>query len=117
MRSWERMGSEERIGSLAAGVVSSDYPGPVASDWPDLLCIVETLVKSFREKQKRQAVLDRWWQYERNRPGLRRAIKHLDFVLVLTRSPYPAKAGCPTVAGRRRTRAAPAGMAPALSWS
>ena len=31
--------------------------------------------------------------------------------------PYPAKAGCPTVAGRRRTRAAPAGMAPAVSWS
>ena len=31
--------------------------------------------------------------------------------------PYPAKAGCPTIAGRRRTRAAPTGMAPALSWS
>ena len=31
--------------------------------------------------------------------------------------PYPAKAGCPTVAGGRWTRAAPAGMAPAVSWS
>jgi len=31
--------------------------------------------------------------------------------------PYPASAGCPTVAGRRRRRAAPAGMAPAVSWS
>jgi hypothetical protein len=31
--------------------------------------------------------------------------------------PYPAKAGSATVAGRRRTRAAPAGMAPAVSWS
>jgi hypothetical protein len=31
--------------------------------------------------------------------------------------PYPAKAGCTTVAGRRRTRAAPAGMTPAVSWS
>ena len=31
--------------------------------------------------------------------------------------PYPAKAGCPTVAGRRRTRAAPTGMTPAVSWS
>jgi len=30
--------------------------------------------------------------------------------------PYPAKAGCPTVAGGRWTRAAPAGMAPAVSW-
>ena len=32
-------------------------------------------------------------------------------------SPYPAKAGCPTVAGRRRRRTAPAGMTPAVSWS
>jgi hypothetical protein len=32
-------------------------------------------------------------------------------------SPYPAKAGCPTIAGRRRTRMAPAGMASAVSWS
>lgn len=31
--------------------------------------------------------------------------------------PYPTKAGCPTVAGRRRMRAAPAGIAPVLSWS
>jgi len=31
--------------------------------------------------------------------------------------PYPAKAGCPTIGGRRRTRAAPTGTAPALSWS
>jgi len=32
-------------------------------------------------------------------------------------NPYPAKAGCATPAGRRRTRLAPPGMAPALSWS
>ena len=31
--------------------------------------------------------------------------------------PYQAKAGCPTIRGRRRTREAPVGMAPALSWS
>jgi hypothetical protein len=31
--------------------------------------------------------------------------------------PYQAKAGCPTITGRRRTREAPVGMAPALSWS
>jgi hypothetical protein len=33
------------------------------------------------------------------------------------RYPYLAKAGSPTAAGRRRTRAARAGMAPAVSWS
>src|SRR6516165_8418708 len=32
------------------------------------------------------------------------------------RIPYLAKAGCPTITGRRRTREAPVGMAPALSW-
>jgi hypothetical protein len=31
--------------------------------------------------------------------------------------PYPAKAGCRTVAGNRRTRLAPPGRAPAVSWS
>ena len=34
-----------------------------------------------------------------------------------TRYPYPAKAGCPTIALRRRMRAAPAGITPAVSWS
>src|SRR5215472_16232886 len=29
---------------------------------------------------------------------------------VIVWNPYPAEAGCPTVAGRRRTRAAPAGI-------
>lgn len=37
--------------------------------------------------------------------------------ILFDRYPYPAKAGCPTAAGRRRTRAAPAGMTPAVSWS
>ena len=32
-------------------------------------------------------------------------------------SPYQAKAGSPTITGRRRTREAPLGIAPALSWS
>jgi len=34
-----------------------------------------------------------------------------------TQNSYPAEAGCPTVAGRRRTRAAPVGITPAVSWS
>jgi hypothetical protein len=37
--------------------------------------------------------------------------------LVYSANPYPAEAGCPTVAGRRRTRAAPAGTTPAVRWS
>ena len=35
---------------------------------------------------------------------------------LLRPSPYLAEAGCPTITGRRRTREAPVGMAPALSW-
>jgi hypothetical protein len=41
----------------------------------------------------------------------------VDFVRDFAAYPYPAKAGSPTVAGRRRTWAAPAGMTPAVSWS
>jgi EthD domain len=43
--------------------------------------------------------------------------RYLDRDEKFTEYPYPAKAGSPTVAGKRLTRAAPAGMAPALSWS
>jgi hypothetical protein len=53
-----------------------------AQQWPDLYEIVKAKVKPEREKQKRPAVRDRWWQYCEKRPGLYRTIKPLDRVLV-----------------------------------
>ena len=67
---------------LQKGIVPSDYRSPVAADWPDLLEIVERLVKPERDKQKRDSNRKRWWIYAENRPGLRAAKKHLDKVTV-----------------------------------
>ncbi len=53
-----------------------------AQQWPDLYEIVKAKVKPERDKQKRPAVRDRWWQYCEKRPGLYRTIKPLDRVLV-----------------------------------
>jgi hypothetical protein len=54
--------------------------------WPDLLSIVERLVKPDREtrpKNEQQAYLaSKWWQWHTDRPTLQRAITHLDRVLV-----------------------------------
>ncbi|MCZ0814316.1 hypothetical protein N5A93_19025 [Roseovarius sp. EGI FJ00037] len=55
---------------LRNGIVPSDYPGPVAADWPDLLAIVERLVRPERNKQNDQVGKDIWWRYLRSRPEL-----------------------------------------------
>src|SRR5699024_4906395 len=36
-----------------------------------------------RQKVKRKALRERWWQYAEKRPGMRRAIRDLDEVLVI----------------------------------
>jgi hypothetical protein len=56
-----------------------------AREWPDLMRIVEERVKPNRDKQKRDANRERWWQYAEVRPGLRAAITGLSRVLVCSR--------------------------------
>ncbi|MGR9476946.1 Eco57I restriction-modification methylase domain-containing protein [Rhizobium leguminosarum] len=70
---------------LRVGVVPPDYPRDVAEDWPDLIEIIRRKVKPERDKQKRDALRDRWWQYAEKRPGLYRAISSLKRVLVTLR--------------------------------
>jgi hypothetical protein len=53
-----------------------------AREYPDLMAIVEEKVKPERDKQKRDALRVRWWQYAEKRPGLVKAIAPLDRVLV-----------------------------------
>ncbi len=53
-----------------------------ARRWPDLMSIVEQKVRPERERQKRDALRERWWQYAEKRPGLRAAIAGLTRVLV-----------------------------------
>lgn len=72
--SWALLSQEGIVQCLREGVVPADYNGPVAEDWPDLLEIVERLVKPERDKQNRESNRDRWWIYAENRPGLRQAL-------------------------------------------
>lgn len=68
--SWLTMSKRERDEALRLGIVPNDYPDPVASDWPDLLSIVERLVKPQRDKVDRAARRDRWWRFGDRQPGL-----------------------------------------------
>ncbi|MBC3382975.1 DNA methyltransferase [Pseudomonas sp. SWRI179] len=52
-----------------------------AQRWPDLYNILKSKVKPDRDKQKRPAVRDRWWQFCEKRPGLYASIKNLTRVL------------------------------------
>ncbi|MEQ1688625.1 MAG: DNA methyltransferase, partial [Sphingopyxis sp.] len=79
---WSDLTDDLRRQQLRDGVVAPDYPGEVARDWPDLIEIVERLVKPDRDKQTRDALRDRWWQYGEKRPGLYGAIDCLARVVV-----------------------------------
>ena len=62
--------------------VSSDYTGPVASDYPDVLSIVAEKVKPERDHYKRKAYRERWWRYAEPCMALYRAINKHKRVLV-----------------------------------
>jgi len=69
-----------------------------AGQWPDLLEIVRKKVKPDRDGQKRDANRERWWQYADKRPGLYRATRGLDRVLVINcgATPYASFSFLPT---------------------
>ena len=86
--SWSNANEDQRREWLRQGVVPSDYPKPVAADWPDLLEIVEDRVKPQRllssQKSKsshgRRAAI--WWQHYHQAKDLYATIERLDRVLV-----------------------------------
>jgi hypothetical protein len=59
-----------------------EYNGPVASDFPDCLGIVEERVKPQRLKSKDKRYRDFWWQFARRRDDLYAAIAELARVVV-----------------------------------
>jgi hypothetical protein len=79
-KTWAAMDARERGRCQSRGLVPEDYPDPVAADWPDLLEIVERLVKPERDPQKRDALRERWWQFAEKRPGLRAAVADVQAV-------------------------------------
>ncbi len=82
LKSWVQMDETEILACRVNGIVPADYPDEVADDWPDLVSIIRSRVKPERDKQKRDALRVRWWQYAEKRPGLRSAIASLPRVLV-----------------------------------
>lgn len=66
------------------------YTGPVASDYPDCLKIIEERVKPERlsypdDSAWNRAIRARWWQYALWRPALHTATKNLKHVFVRSR--------------------------------
>lgn len=81
-KSWAAMDPRDRARCRTRGLVPLDYPDSVAADWPDLLAIVEHLVKPERDAKKGTERHAPWWLHLRSRPGLRAAVVGLDRVLV-----------------------------------
>ncbi|MBK8393837.1 MAG: hypothetical protein IPL26_01130 [Leptospiraceae bacterium] len=77
--------SIERRDWLRAGIVPSDYPYPVAADYPDLLQIVEEKVKPERDKQNREERKRKWWQFAEKTPALYKAIDGMERVIIIPR--------------------------------
>ena len=69
--------------------VPTDYPHPVAADWPQLLKVVEQRVRPIREMLRDTAIdrahKQRWWRFANDRPELRSAIHDLKRVLAVSR--------------------------------
>jgi len=79
---WQSLKEEAQREMLRSGVVSADYPHEVAEDWPDLLKIVQRLVKPDRDKNPRKARRERWWRHGDRQPGLYAAISNVGRVIV-----------------------------------
>lgn len=85
LKSWWDMSDKERETALASFVVSRDYPQPTAKDWPDLLEILERLVKPTRQSQGSIVNPARWWMFARPGTRLSKASRGLSTVLALSR--------------------------------
>ncbi|NKM28639.1 N-6 DNA methylase [Rhizobium laguerreae] len=95
--SWSRLSQREKEQCLTRGLVPADYSGEVAEDWPDLIEIVRSRVKPDRDRQTREALRVRWWQFAEKRPGLYSAISSRSRVIGLGRiSPHLAPTFLPT---------------------
>jgi len=84
-KSWAAVTKRECEEALRNGIVPSDYPGPVAADWSDLLSIAEARVRPMRALDNRSAYRNNWWRYAERRSGLYTTIAPLEWVLSISR--------------------------------
>lgn len=91
-KAWQETTDRERSDQLRSGVVSYDYPGEVARDWPDLIDVVERYVRPERQtpdKAQYYRMYHNWWKYWNARPELTAKLAELDHVLIICRvSPH-----------------------------
>jgi hypothetical protein len=80
-KSWANASSEDRTTWLRRGIVPTDYPFPVAADWPNLLSIVETKVKPERALKSAEVRNFPWWRFWRMRGELSEASRGLERVI------------------------------------
>jgi hypothetical protein len=57
-----------------------DFSLELASEWPDLLALVDERVKPVREMNNRENYKKFWWQFAERRPGLEAAARNLTHV-------------------------------------
>ncbi|TCA58082.1 hypothetical protein E0H71_00325 [Rhizobium leguminosarum bv. viciae] len=87
--SWSDAPLQEREKYQRDGIVPTDYPRPVAADWPDLLRIVEQRVRPERTKINDKVGKTIWWRFLRRRNRLYDITASLKRVLATTRvSPH-----------------------------
>jgi hypothetical protein len=82
---WRQLREETQRAKLRSGIVSADYPWPVAADWPSLLDIVERRVKPKRLLDKREGYRRYWWRYAERRADLSRILPTKEAMLAVSR--------------------------------
>ena len=88
-KTWCEADVKQRNEWRSSAIVPTDYPGPVAADWPDLLAIVENRVRPERVRLTRNPIGRKrakfWWQYGSLAKQLYAAIAGQDRVLAVSR--------------------------------
>ena len=86
-QTWRESNEDMRRNWLQSGIVPSDYPYHVATDWPDLLGIIELLVRPYRESLRgsgiNKAHRTKWWLFANARPQLTKAMANTSRVLAM----------------------------------
>jgi len=87
---WRGADIDQKKNWLHEGIVPRDYPDPVASDWPELLKIVEEKVKPISRAHLTKNPIGRkrkkfWWKYGGQSSELYAAISGKDHVLAISR--------------------------------
>jgi hypothetical protein len=97
-RPWSQLGEDTQRTKLRSGIVSADYPGRVAADWPELLEILSRRVRPERANNSDRSRREIWWRYTRRAPRLYSAIAGLDRVIANSSkaSPHHALTFLPT---------------------